>query len=188
MLEGPFSKDRKFIKFCNENVVHFVYLQGAKKERVEVTEDGETESRSRYVPQLTPAEIDEVGKDMMNLLRHADAIQDWRCPRFEIWSPDKKLLHAFGPGSRSIPNQQIQAAIVEAQRKMGPGMPLKLYRRAQGVLEAVDRAIAAKRLEEAGKKLNEVAGLKGLTTAFRDEIEDRRERLRVAGDRVAGDK
>jgi hypothetical protein len=180
MLEGPFSHDKEFIRFCNENVVHFVYLQGLKKDRVDVKVDGETEARSRYVPGLTPAEIDEVGKDMMNQLRHPDAIQDWRCPRFEIWSPDQKLLHAFGPGSRAIPNRQIQAAILDAQRTLGRGVGYALFRKVRGFLDEADRAIAGGRWAEAGKKLDAAAGLKGLTAAIEDEIAERRTRLQAA--------
>jgi hypothetical protein len=175
MLEGPFSTDKKFIRFMNEKVVHFVYLQGAKKETINVKVDGEIEVRSRFVPQLSPETIDEIGRDMMTWLRSEDAIKDWPCPRFEIWTANKKMLHAFGQRSRFIPPKPIMNAVKEAQKALGPSMRLKAYQKAKALLDQADAALEKGESSAAKKVLDKLERVKGLTPAFRQEIAERRE-------------
>jgi hypothetical protein len=186
MLEGPFSADRKFIRFMNENTVHFIYLQGPKRETVQVKVDGEMETRSRYVPQLTPETIDEIGTDMMTRLRAETAPREWRCPRVEIWSADKKLLYEYGPGSRFIEPALVTRAVREAQARLGPGMTYTAYREATARLADVDRALDRGDRAGAVRGLERLARLKGLTPAFAGEIRARRERLPTSGAAAGG--
>ena len=183
MLEGPFSHDKKFIRFANEQVIHFMYLQGLKKETVTVKVDGETEVRSKFVPQLSPETMDEIGRDMMNWLRHEKAPQTWRCPRVEIWSAGKELLFAHGPGSRFIPAQLITDAVKQAQKKLGPGLSLRDYRKVCEHLKAVDEAIQTRKPAAAAAALKKLTRLKNLTPALQKELNARHkayEALRVS--------
>jgi len=177
MLEGPFSTDKKFIRFMNEKVVHFVYLQGAKKETINVKVDGEIEVRSRFVPQLSPETIDEIGRDMMTWLRSEDAIKDWPCPRFEIWTANKKMLHEFGQRSHFIPPKPIMDAVKQAQKALGPAMTLKAYKKAKALLDQADAALEKGDPPAAKKLLDQLEKERGLTPAFRQEITERREHL-----------
>jgi len=177
MLEGPFSTDKKFIRFMNESVVHFVYLQGPKKDTVKVKVGDEVEERSKFVPQLTPETIDEIGRDMMTWLRSEDAIKDWPCPRFEIWSADKKLLHEFGQRSRFIPPKPIMNAVKQAMKALGPSMTLKAYKKARALLDQADAALDKGESTAAKKLLGQLEKEKALTPAFRREIAERREHV-----------
>ncbi len=177
MLEGPFSTDKKFIRYCNDNVIHIVYLQGPKKVTVKVKEDGLVEERCKYVPQLTAKQIDDIGQAVIEDLRDEKAPNKWRCPRVEIWSADRKPLVIHERPSRSIPNQFILKAIKEAQKKLGPSMSRKGFKKAMGLLDRADKAIAGAKIEEGKKALDGLDQLKGLTPAFKAEIQERRERL-----------
>jgi len=177
MLEGPFRKDRKFIRFCNQNIIHIVYLQGPKKETVKIKEDGLLEERCKWVPQLTPAQINEVGQDVIEELRDKKAPSKWRCPRFEIWSADRKPLVIHEAPSQFIPSKVILKAIKEAQKKLGPFMTRKLYGKAEGLLHRVDQAMKGERNDEARKVLKILARIKGLTPAFLAEVKERQDRL-----------
>lgn len=177
MLMGPFSTDRKFIRYCNNNVIHIVYLQGPKKATVKVKEDDVEEERCKYVPQLTAKQIDDVGQAVIEDLRDEKAPKEWRCPRVEIWSADRKPLVLHERPSRSIPNQFILKAIKEAQAKLGLSMSRKVYKKAMGLLDRVDRALAEANLEAGKKTLDALDRLKGLTPACKAEIQERRDRL-----------
>ncbi|MBN2489402.1 MAG: hypothetical protein JXQ29_00940 [Planctomycetes bacterium] len=161
----------------NERVVHFVYLQGPKEEMVTVKVGGREETRSRYVPQLTPAAIDEIGKDMMTGLRAETAPREWRCPRVEIWSADRQLLFEHGPGSRFIPAALLTKAVADAQARLGPAMTLAAFREASAQLAELDRALEAGDRKASARALERLDRTRGLTPALAAELARRRARL-----------
>ncbi len=176
MLEGPFRKDRKFIRFCNESVVHLIRFEGGDKKTVEVKrKDGKTELRSAHLPQLTIEQIEEIGRDVVNDLRGDDAPMSYGLPRLEIWRFDKTSLHQQGKRGRGIPTAEIVAAIKAAQKKLGKPMSRKSFLLVDAALKAAERALDSEKPADrtaAVRALEKAGRLKDLTPAAKEALAD----------------
>lgn len=174
MLEGPFRNDRKFIRFCNDNVVHLIRFEGDDKKTVEVKgKDGKTELRCAHLPQLTIDQVDEINRDIVNHVRGDEAPMAYGLPRLEIWTFDKKPLHQQGKRGRGISAAVIIAAAKAAQKKLGKPMSRKSYLVVAEAVKAVERALDEKKpadREAAKRALAKAGRIKDLTPAAKEAL------------------
>ena len=171
MLEGPFRKDKKFIRFCNDSVVHLIRFEGDGKKTVEVKlGQGKKAVRSAHLPQFTIDEIDTNNQDIIDFVRGEGAPNQYSLPRLEIWSADKKSLHQQAKRGRLIPNAEIVAAAKRAQKKLGKPMSRKSYLLLVAAAKAVEQADETGDKRPALRALRAASAVKDATAAAKEEL------------------
>ena len=138
----------------------------------------QTEKRSLHFPRLTVEELQQIRKTAPDALTK---LGSFSTPAYLIFDPSKEKL-----GDRMDRASVTSAAMLDdlkvAQKKLGAGAPLALYRDFARALAAVSGPLEGDELAKAVKALPSLDKLKGLTSPMKKEADAVRDTITAKGE------